>query len=103
MTSEMNRNYFPCSGVWKGSETEMAPKMLDRHVMLSPKVQFLIQTNFVTARILSSFRLRLGEHKSLVSYTRIFETFRKNQRLSYCIAILRVGKMESGIEEFQSA
>ena len=102
MTSEMNRNYFPCTRVWKGSDIEMAPKMLDRHVMLSPKVQFLIQTNFVTARIVSSFRLRLGEHKSLVSYARIFETFRKNQRLSYCIDFLRVGEMDSGIEEFQS-
>ena len=60
----------------------MAPELLDRCDMLSPTAQSLVEASILSAL---PVRLQADKHESLVAIAKIFETFRMNRRLFYCI------------------
>ena len=71
----------------------MAPKLLDSYDMLSPTAQSLVRASILSAL---PVRMQADEHESLVAIAKIFETFRLNRRLFYCIQLkeTRIGKIE---------
>ncbi len=71
----------------------MAPKLLDSYDMLFPTAQSLVRASILSAL---PVRMQADEHESLVAIAKIFETFRMNRRLFYCIQLkeTRIGKIE---------
>ena len=62
----------------------MAPKLLDSYDMLFPTAQSLVKAVILNALPVG---FRADEHESLVAKAKIFETFRMNRRLFYCIQL----------------
>ena len=62
----------------------MAPKLLDTYDMLFPTAQSLVEASILNALPIS---FEADEQESLVAKAKIFETFRINRRLFYCIQL----------------
>ena len=77
----------------------MAPKLLDSYDMLFPTAQSLVKASILSAL---PVRMQADGHESLVAIAKIFETFRMNRRLFYCIPLKlkRVEKTE-GLVSFR--